>query len=42
MLGSASGKEDGRILAESTPPKVAKVKKSFTSKFLKLELGGKV
>lgn len=38
-LGPEGGNAGGRIIAEGTPEKVAKVKESFTGKFLKLELG---
>jgi excinuclease ABC subunit A len=37
-LGPEGGNAGGRIVAEGTPEKVAKVKESFTGKFLKLEL----
>ncbi len=37
-LGPEGGNAGGRIVAEGTPEKVAKVKESFTGKFLKTEL----
>jgi excinuclease ABC subunit A len=37
-IGPEGGNAGGRIIAEGTPEKVAKVKESFTGKFLKLEL----
>lgn len=37
-LGPEGGNAGGRIVAEGTPEKVAKVKESFTGKYLKLEL----
>ncbi|MFN8344696.1 MAG: excinuclease ABC subunit UvrA [Spirosomataceae bacterium] len=37
-LGPEGGNAGGRIIAEGTPEKVAKVKESFTGKFLKMEL----
>jgi excinuclease ABC subunit A len=38
-LGPEGGGAGGRIVAEGTPEQVAKVKESFTGKFLKQELG---
>ncbi len=39
-LGPEGGNAGGRIIAEGPPEKVAKVKESFTGKFLKSELNG--
>jgi excinuclease ABC subunit A len=39
-LGPEGGGLGGKIIAEGTPEKVAKVKGSYTGHFLKLELGG--
>ena len=37
-IGPEGGKHGGEILCAGTPEKVAKVKKSYTAKFLKEEL----
>ncbi len=37
-VGPEGGSKGGRIIAEGTPEKVAKVKESYTGQFLKLEL----
>jgi excinuclease ABC subunit A len=39
-LGPEGGALGGKIIAEGTPEKVAKVKGSYTGHFLKMELGG--
>jgi excinuclease ABC subunit A len=39
-LGPDGGRNGGQIIAEGTPEQVAKVKGSFTAKFLKEELNG--
>jgi excinuclease ABC subunit A len=38
-LGPEGGRGGGQIIAEGTPEEVTKVKKSYTGKFLKMEMG---
>jgi excinuclease ABC subunit A len=40
-LGPEGGERGGYILAEGTPEKLAKKRKSYTGKYLKQELKGK-
>jgi excinuclease ABC subunit A len=39
-IGPEGGQKGGNIIAEGTPEQVAKVKGSYTAKFLKAELKG--